>query len=626
MKIEKSVLQTYSIILPSCRCETERFAAEQLAEYIEKITSVKIPLVEKICGPAFMFEKSEDPAIKFDGFRIAQENGNIKISAVLSRGILNCVYTLLAENNCRWCWMGDENEIISKQDFLTVNEGVTNPDIEFRGVCIFSVTREEIPVLRKLFDFLGKNRFNLLLTSVHRTEKEPDGWKVEWMNVEKDLLPELQKRDMILNISEHSGRWFFPVSLFEKHPEWFAMNKDGKCFSTGQICYGNQEAVEYLTNAYVNYAKDHPEVKILGTWPEDGYGFCQCEKCRQPGTVIKAVNHIARALAKVRPDLMVEYLSYTKETSDVPPDVLPEKNIITLVANTNVAKEWKRKSDLVGAKGVYRLHYHITDNTAERANLPLRTEKTLEDVREMLRLGLRGIIPFYIGTDTWWRSNFNLYFLSRFCWDSKLEADTVLRDLCSNYYPTAEEEMFSLFKALVDLPRVNQFVPPPWKLWQYWPTLETDYDGPIYDTVTEKFKEAHKILADARTKGHGIEERHFISAEKFIDFQQMMYASWHCRALGVKAFRRNDAAEVKVQITEAARLEQAMKDAVLGTDEKNYGVAGAWIDYQFFIYWRIQLDKQLLEMRTEENKKPFVDMNPEVEFFLPVLLNNLKFS
>ncbi|MBO4303390.1 MAG: DUF4838 domain-containing protein [Lentisphaeria bacterium] len=628
MIISREALKEFVILLPPGAGVTERFAAEELAKYVNRMTCVLLPLRDAAEGGganrAFCFEIHPDESVRFDGFRISVKGEKVIFSATMPKGILNGVYAFLEENGCCWVWMGEANEVVPQREFLQVDEEVVSPALEFRGECIFSVCRENVEEVRTILDFLGKNRFNLLMTSVKRTEKRPGGWKVNWIDVEKELLPELEKRGIFLNISEHSGRWFFPVSLFEKHPDWFAMNKEGKRFSTGQICYGNEEAVEYLKNAYVAYAKSHPEVGILGTWPEDGYGFCQCEKCREGGVVLKAVNRIARALYEVRPDLLVEYLSYTRETSDVPPDILPEKNVITLVANTNVAKEWKRKSDLAGAKGVYRLHYHITDNTAERANLPLRTELTRKDCKEAVELGLRGIVPFYIGTDTWFRSNFNTFFLGKFCWDPEQDADELLKKLCVSCFPEFPEEAFSLFKALVELPRVDQFVPPPWKLWQEWPTLEKDYDGPEYEKVLSRMKGARDLLAKANEKcqkGSNAAER-LVSAEKFIEFQEDMFASWHCRALAVKAFRKKDAPTVRKHIAEAARLEQKMKEAVQGKEEKKYGVCGAWIDYEFFIYWRVQLDKQLYEMRTEENKLPFIDMNPEVELFLPAMLNN----
>ena len=627
LTLEKKVLQDLAVIAGKNTGKVGAFAASELAEYLGKAFSLGIPVLGEGEGEnaplTILLQKVEkDDAIKFDGFRIAFSGNKITISAVLERGLLNGVYTLLFRNGFRWVWQGKKYEVVPKLSLLTVEEGVTNPDLEFRGVCIFSLWPENVEEIREILDFLGKNRFNLLMTSVSRTQKRKVGWRVEWGQVEKELYPELERRGMVLNVSEHSGRWFFPRTLFKDHPEWFALNKDGVRNEMGQNCYSNAEGVEYLKNAYVKYAKEHPEVEILGTWPEDGYGYCQCEKCKEPGVVLKAVNKIAKAVAEVRPDLMVEYLSYTKETSDVPPEILPEKNIITLIANMNVAEDWKKKSDKVGALGVYRLHYHITDNTAERANLPLRIDLTAEDCKEAVAHNLRGIIPFYIGPDTWFRSCFNLHFLSRFSWESTLSTDQALKELCEGYYGEAASEMALFFRKLEKLPRAYQNTPPPWDIWQNWPTLETDYDGENYEAVKKKMAEARNLAQElsSKYKKNAFVQASTASGERFIWFQETTYDSWHCRALAVKAFRAKDEATVKKEIKEAGKLEQALIEEVNGPDRLEYGVGGAWIDYDFFVHWRVQLDQQLYEMRDDSNKKPFVDMNPDVELFLPALL------
>ena len=619
--LNRKELAGYQIVVHENAEPVEKFAAEEWSRYIAKATGIMLSVGTERKEKSFVFEILTDSGIKFDGFKITIKGKDIHIGAAIPRGFLNAVYTLLAENGFRWCWLKAENEILPKLDGIAVREEVINPDLEFRGVCIFSVDRQNIPVLREIFDWLGKNRYNFFMTSVHRTEKRSDGWRVEWDDVGLELYPELEKRGIVLDISEHSGRYFFPVSNFEKHPDWFAMNANGVRHCKGQLCYGNDEAVELLAGNYARYAKEHPEVNILGVWPEDGYGFCQCEKCKNvPGVVLRAVNRVADAVGKVRSDLLVEYLSYTKETSDVPPDVLPRKNIVTLVANPRVAQEWQLKSDKVGAHGVYRLHYRITDNSAERANLPLRISDTLADCREAVQLGLRGIIPFFIGTDTWWRSTFNLYFLSQFSWNTRLEPDALLRDLCKAYFPEAENEMFELFSSLEKIPRVDQTAPLPWPLWQHWAAFKTDYSGEKWEKICSTFASIRAQLESVRGRGKGIAERHYIAIAKFIDFQENMFKAWHFRALAVAAFERNDADAVRRNIRETGRLEQLLIQEVIAPENKQYGVCGAWPDYNFFLNWRLQLDKQLYEMRTDDNKAPLSDCNPDVELFLPGLL------
>ena len=340
------------IILKTSAGPVERFAAEELRRALREISGSAPPIQTEGKPGGFSIEletlAKENPEIRFDGFRIAVSGTNLRITANLPRGILNGVYELLDFWGCRWFFYRESPLYPQASELPLPENGISNPDLELRGVCIFPVNAEHCEELRRILDWLGRNRFNLLLTSINRTKKRDNGWEVEWRQVERELLPELTRRSMILNISEHSGRYFFPVSLFEEHPEWFAMNAEGRRFSTGQICYSNEEAVKVLVRNFTEYAEKHPEVSILGTWPEDGYGFCKCENCSRPGTVLKAVNRIADAIRKVRPDLTVEYLSYTSETSDVPPDILPRDNMSILIANMRVASEWKAKIDKDG--------------------------------------------------------------------------------------------------------------------------------------------------------------------------------------------------------------------------------------------------------------------------------------
>ena len=606
----------------------EHFAAEELRSGIARMTGVAVPVSTGKTDGGVSIEletlNGKDTELRFDGFRITVSENRIHIAANLPRGVLNGVYELLEFWGCRWFFY-QEQPVFPHREHLSMPESRTvNPDLELRGVCIFPVNAEHREDLRRIIGWLGWNRFNLLMTSVCRTKKRDNGWEVEWRQVEGELLPELRKRGMILNISEHSGRYFFPVSYFREHPEWFAMNGEGKRFATGQICYSNEGAVQTLIRNFTEYAEKHPEVEILGTWPEDGYGFCKCEHCRRPGTVLKAVNRIADALKIVRPRLTVEYLSYTSETSEVPPDILPRDNMSILVANMRVAEEWKKKSDAVGGRGVYRLHYHITDNTAERANLVLCFHEILDDCRETKAGGLRGIIPFFIGIDTWWRSSLNLCFLSRFSWDVSKTVDEVLSDFCRNRYPSVAERMKELFLRLEKIPMVSQSRPPRWPLWQEWESMRTEFSGPAWEKTQHTFEGLRQSL-DELMKVASEPAEHFRPVMEFIEFQRRMFEAWHCRALAVQAFGRNDRDAVRSCLEKTAEYEQELAEQVRNSAGGS-GVAGAWIDYEFFLNWRLQLDKQLLEMRTTENMIPVTDENPDVELFLPGLLENRKAS
>jgi len=300
---------------------------------------------------------------------------------------------------------------------------------------------------------------------------------------------------------------------------------------------------------------------------------------------------------------------------------LPRHNIATLVANFRMVEEWLKKSDAAGGRGVYQLHYHIADNTAERANLPLRFEKT--DCINAKQIRSRGIIPFYIGIDTWWRSSLNLYFTTQFSWNTNASVKELLSDYCHAYYDVVTDDVLPLFEALEKIPIVQQNMPPPWPLWQNWPTLKKDFTGDKWQEALDYFLMLRRMLELVRQKGEkaGVPPRRFKAIVSFITYQEIMFAAWHERALAVLAFEQNNAGKVREHITATARHEQRLIELLDKSNKSDDGVNGAWPDSSFFLNWRLQLDKQLLEMKTDTEKKQIIDDNPEVALFLPGLLN-----
>jgi len=52
---------------------------------------------------------------------------------------------------------------------------------------------------------------------------------------------------------------------------------------------------------------EHPEFHVIGTWNLDGGEFCQCDGCRDPQAIYKAITRVAEKVRAVRPDMIVEY-------------------------------------------------------------------------------------------------------------------------------------------------------------------------------------------------------------------------------------------------------------------------------------------------------------------------------
>ena len=219
-----------------------------------------------------------------------------------------------------------------------------------------------------MVDWMGKNGYNFLLTSIHREDDTEQGdHAILWDEIGDVLLPELQKRGIVIDMSEHSTDFFFPrEELFRQHPEWFALENGVRCPS--QICYSNPEAVEVFGDRLAAFAADKPWIRFLGIWPLDGGGYCQCEACKDPLTIYRANRRIAEKLAAVRPDVIAEYLAYRPQSYTRPDEDLP-KNMSALVCSVRdqVAYEWALRAK--GAGGAFYFDYNTGDHYRWRSNL-----------------------------------------------------------------------------------------------------------------------------------------------------------------------------------------------------------------------------------------------------------------
>jgi len=135
-----------AIFVPDDAIEQERFAANELARYLEKITGKAYPVVHEP-GPAVGFFVGRSPAIEAmldgvdwdalggDGIVMRTVEGKLVLSGGRPRGARNAVYTFLEEHmGCRW-WTQTE-ETVPRVDELRIPEldVVYRPPFDFRSV------------------------------------------------------------------------------------------------------------------------------------------------------------------------------------------------------------------------------------------------------------------------------------------------------------------------------------------------------------------------------------------------------------------------------------------------------------------------------------------------------------
>ena len=141
-------------------------------------------------------------------------------------------------------------------------------------------------------------------------------------------------------------RWFPRKEFFKDHPEYWMMI-DGERWTgkDSNFCETNPSFVKaYCNSVTAKIANLPPSTRIVSINMEDTRNTCMCENCLKPitlpdGTVVTKddpafkstrffifFNEVARAVAKVRPDLKILQFAYLHLA--VPPKVPVERNVI----------------------------------------------------------------------------------------------------------------------------------------------------------------------------------------------------------------------------------------------------------------------------------------------------------
>ena len=196
----------------------------------------------------------------------------------------------------------------------------------------FPFDEEKTP---ELFDFMAKNKLNYLLV---------------WMKYYDELSSELKQyaacRGITIESGHHNFEYLIPLEKYGKeHPEYFAIRPNrtaekalpGVIHGTRQLCTTEPGLREELAKQLIAYADKNPELTRLGLNPNDGFGWCECERCKkyyQPDDKRKcivpahAVNYfyaekaydefigaVAEKIHQKRPDLTLNFFGYVNYSS-----------------------------------------------------------------------------------------------------------------------------------------------------------------------------------------------------------------------------------------------------------------------------------------------------------------------
>lgn len=281
------------IVLPAAPSASQREAAEQLALYFERMTSVRPAIGPRTSARCAVVFRTSDTQGK-DGYALTVEGDALVIEGSSVRGCLYGAYEVLERLGCRF--LSPKCERVPTLDRIAFPRGfrlAERPAFRARQI------------LYSEADVNEPQRAKLRCNSSYR---RPIGKKYGGRE---------------LNLSKkYVGHTFYtyipPKEYFAAHPEYFAMNRGKRVGKGAQLCLTNPDVLRITIEKIRAAMREEPEAQVFDVTPNDCEGYCECPKCKaiddaegsHAATYVAFLNAVAAAVAEEFPDNYVQGDAY----------------------------------------------------------------------------------------------------------------------------------------------------------------------------------------------------------------------------------------------------------------------------------------------------------------------------
>ena len=364
------------------------------------------------------------------------------------RGTLFGVYALLEEHlGVRWLWPGDLGEVVPQQRDIVVGP------ISMVGKPAFPIRKVRpshmVGAYRTASLALGESSASQLQRAV-----DADAW------AERQRMGE----SLIIDQTHAYGDAFYEA-YHADHPEWFALQPDGRRMGKPQVpgrvrlCHANSQLHGEMAGVVGRKIALNPDAWSIGMGLDDvsPESFCQCDLCAAFGPtlsdrVARYQSAIAARVAMVHPDKRVSMFAYAR-WKEPPARVALHPGVVVvyvgeythgyLYAPDRAANHalWSRWADRVEGRMVWR------PNMPQTLGFPIAyVHQWAED--------LRRFAPEVLGVDvdalrgSWAAAGLTQYVMARLLWDPTRDVDAIIDDYCARGFGAAATPMRRYFQTL----------------------------------------------------------------------------------------------------------------------------------------------------------------------------------
>lgn len=270
-----------------------------------------------------------------------------------------------------WENMIDKDDDIINEDPKDPTDEASEPFFNIRGI----VARWSDVSNPSKIDYIQIAKENGINTfSIHGADRNSLVWK--------NFAKKCAEANIDLEYQEHMLAYVLHRELFNKHPEYFRMNKNGVRVNDANGCPSSKGALEEIyKNAKSIGLEYEPTNNRYYFWLDDGGDICYCDQCKNYNASDQALifeNEIIKALKEINPDALLAHLCY-HNTVDAPSIIRPSDDIFLEFAP--FTRSWNAPLSQTWAKSPRSSLTHGDYLKALKENLkifPVETAQVLE--------------------------------------------------------------------------------------------------------------------------------------------------------------------------------------------------------------------------------------------------------
>ena len=425
---------SYAIILGPDASESERFAASEFQDCIQKSSGVVIPIkstqenhdggriILGFNGASHTLGLTEAPAESDESFIYRSVGGDILICGGRQRGTMYGVFSFLErELGVRW-YTSRVTDIPQRSSYKFDGLYHTEkPGVRVRNDFYFDAFNP---------GYAAHNRINGAMGG----RGQHGGVEGYWGFHTFDLLVP-------------------PAKYFDTHPEYFSLIDGKRIRENGQLCLTNPEVLRITIESIKEVMQKEPQHLIYDVSQNDHIGYCTCDKCQaiskaegcESGLMIWFVNQVAEAIEQEFPDKYIGTLAYVY-TRTPPKTIRPRQNVVVRLCSIECCFSHDLHSCPQNASflkdleawGAIAPHMYIWDYVVSYADYlsPFPNfnvlQSNIQDFQHNHAIGIMEEGNFQ--SDGGELAELRAYVFAKLFWNPDLNYQELLNDFISGYY------------------------------------------------------------------------------------------------------------------------------------------------------------------------------------------------